>query len=80
MPLWEAVTLASSVCYIYWPIDWSVSFGYDIYAYTFVPYRTLQNMDGKTPIDVAKLNEQTEVLKLLEKDAFLWILSEMCDC
>ncbi|CAH1450626.1 unnamed protein product [Lactuca virosa] len=32
---------------------------------------TLQNMDGKTPIDVAKLNEQTDVLKLLEKDAFL---------
>nr|ABK96395.1 unknown [Populus trichocarpa x Populus deltoides] len=32
---------------------------------------TLQNMDGKTPIDVAKLNNQQEVLKLLEKDAFL---------
>ncbi|RVW48301.1 Ankyrin repeat domain-containing protein 2A [Vitis vinifera] len=32
---------------------------------------TLQNMDGKTPIDVAKLNSQHEVLKLLEKDAFL---------
>nr|XP_043627475.1 ankyrin repeat domain-containing protein 2B-like isoform X2 [Erigeron canadensis] len=32
---------------------------------------TLQNMDGKTPIDVAKLNNQSEVLKLLEKDAFL---------
>ncbi|XP_071714937.1 ankyrin repeat domain-containing protein 2B-like [Rutidosis leptorrhynchoides] len=32
---------------------------------------TLQNMDGKTPIDVAKLNNQNEVLKLLEKDAFL---------
>ncbi|KAF2286343.1 hypothetical protein GH714_014751 [Hevea brasiliensis] len=32
---------------------------------------TLQNMDGKTPIDVAKLNNQHEVLKLLEKDAFL---------
>ncbi|KAK8568388.1 hypothetical protein V6N12_006941 [Hibiscus sabdariffa] len=32
---------------------------------------TLQNMDGKTPIDVAKLNKQNEVLKLLEKDAFL---------
>ncbi|KAL9258256.1 Ankyrin repeat domain-containing protein [Drosera capensis] len=32
---------------------------------------TLQNLDGKTPIDVAKLNSQTEVLKLLEKDAFL---------
>lgn len=34
-------------------------------------YRTLQNMDGKTPIDVAKLNNQHEVLELLEKDAFL---------
>jgi ankyrin repeat protein len=34
-------------------------------------YSTLQNMDGKTPIDVAKLNNQQEVLKLLEKDAFL---------
>ncbi|GAA0139800.1 hypothetical protein LIER_01273 [Lithospermum erythrorhizon] len=32
---------------------------------------TLQNMDGKTPLDVAKLNNQNEVLKLLEKDAFL---------
>lgn len=32
---------------------------------------TLQNMDGKTPIDVAKLNSQHDVLKLLEKDAFL---------
>lgn len=32
---------------------------------------TIQNLDGKTPIDVAKLNNQTEVLKLLEKDAFL---------
>jgi hypothetical protein len=28
-------------------------------------------MDGKTPIDVAKLNNQNEVLTLLEKDAFL---------
>ena len=34
-------------------------------------YRTQQNLDGKTPIDVAKLNDQTEVLKLLEKDAFV---------
>ena len=33
---------------------------------------TLQNLDRKTPIDVAKLNNQEEVLKLLEKDAFLW--------
>ncbi|KAJ1704690.1 hypothetical protein LUZ63_004469 [Rhynchospora breviuscula] len=32
---------------------------------------TLQNLDGKSPIDVAKLNNQAEVLKLLEKDAFL---------
>ncbi|GFS37015.1 ankyrin repeat-containing 2B [Actinidia rufa] len=32
---------------------------------------TLQNLDGKTPIDVAKLNNQHEVLKLLENDAFL---------
>ncbi|KAK6916857.1 Ankyrin repeat [Dillenia turbinata] len=32
---------------------------------------TPQNLDGKTPIDVAKLNNQHEVLKLLEKDAFL---------
>ncbi|KAK3006840.1 hypothetical protein RJ639_016573 [Escallonia herrerae] len=32
---------------------------------------TLQNLDGKTPIDVAKLNTQDEVLELLEKDAFL---------
>ncbi|MCO5614063.1 hypothetical protein L7F22_068344 [Adiantum nelumboides] len=32
---------------------------------------TLQNLDGKTPLDVAKLNDQTEILKLLEKHAFL---------
>ncbi|GMP37182.1 hypothetical protein CsSME_00008987 [Camellia sinensis var. sinensis] len=32
---------------------------------------TLQNLDGKTPLDVAKLNNQHDVLKLLEKDAFL---------
>ncbi|XP_058721956.1 ankyrin repeat domain-containing protein 2B-like isoform X2 [Vicia villosa] len=32
---------------------------------------TLQNMDGKTPIDVAKLNNQDDVLQLLEKDVFL---------
>ncbi|CAJ2638584.1 unnamed protein product [Trifolium pratense] len=32
---------------------------------------TLQNMDGKTPIDVAKLNNQDDVLELLEKDVFL---------
>jgi hypothetical protein len=33
--------------------------------------RTLTNLDGKTPIDVAKLNNQGEVLKLLEKSGFL---------
>ncbi len=33
--------------------------------------RTLRNLDGKTPVDVAKLNTQSEVLKLLEKDVFL---------
>ncbi|CAN6291065.1 unnamed protein product [Urochloa humidicola] len=32
---------------------------------------TLQNLDGKTPIDVAKLNNQEDVLKLLEKHAFV---------
>ncbi|KAK8613486.1 hypothetical protein V6N13_101248 [Hibiscus sabdariffa] len=32
---------------------------------------TLQNMDGKTPIDLAKLNSQQEVVKLLEKNDFL---------
>ncbi|XP_066366672.1 ankyrin repeat domain-containing protein 2A-like [Miscanthus floridulus] len=32
---------------------------------------TLQNLDGKTPIDVAKLNNQDDVLKLLEKHAFV---------
>lgn len=32
---------------------------------------TLRNMDGKTAADVAKLNNQTEVVALLEKDAFL---------
>lgn len=39
-----------------------------------IAYRsTLENMDGKTAIDVAKLNNQDEVLRLLEKDAFLQI-------
>jgi hypothetical protein len=33
--------------------------------------RTLQNLDGKTAIDVARLNSQEEVLKLLEKHAFV---------
>jgi ankyrin repeat protein len=28
---------------------------------------TLRNQDGKTPMDVAKLNNQTEVSKTLEK-------------
>jgi hypothetical protein len=28
-------------------------------------------LDGKTPVDVAKLNTQSEVLQLLEKDVFL---------
>ncbi|GBG83729.1 hypothetical protein CBR_g37530 [Chara braunii] len=32
---------------------------------------TLRNVDGKTPTDVAKLNNKTEVLKLLEKDVYL---------
>ncbi|CAI9303564.1 unnamed protein product [Lactuca saligna] len=32
---------------------------------------TLQNMDGKAPINVAKLNNQKNVLKFPEKDAFL---------
>jgi hypothetical protein len=32
---------------------------------------TLRNMDGKTPGDVAKLNNQKDVLKSLEADVFL---------
>ncbi|CAM0952374.1 unnamed protein product [Alopecurus aequalis] len=32
---------------------------------------TLQNLDGKTAIEVAKLNSQDEVVKLLEQDVFL---------
>ncbi|KAK4485240.1 hypothetical protein RD792_007870 [Penstemon davidsonii] len=32
---------------------------------------TLQNLDGQTPIDVATLNNQTDISKLIEKDAFL---------
>jgi ankyrin repeat protein len=32
---------------------------------------TLQNLDGKTPIEVAKLSSQDEVVKLLEQDVFL---------
>lgn len=44
----------------------------DLYCVCFVfACSTLTNMDGKTPLDVAKLNNQEEVLKLLEKDAFL---------
>jgi len=33
--------------------------------------RMLQNLDGKTPIDVAKLKNQDDVLKLLVKHAFV---------
>lgn len=29
---------------------------------------TLQNIDGKTPIDLAKFNYQLDVVNLLEKD------------
>lgn len=32
---------------------------------------TQQNLDGMTPVDVAKLNEQHEVLEFLEKDGFV---------
>ncbi|KAL3820459.1 hypothetical protein ACJIZ3_006364 [Penstemon smallii] len=35
------------------------------------PFLTLQNVDGQTPIDVATLNNQTDVSKLIEKAAFL---------
>lgn len=31
----------------------------------------LKNLDGKTPMDVAKLNSKDKVLKVLERDAFL---------
>ena len=31
----------------------------------------LKNQDGKTPMDVAKLNKQNKVLAVLEKNAFL---------
>ena len=31
----------------------------------------LKNQDGKTPMDVAKLNGQTKVLSVLESQAFL---------
>eukprot|EP00850_Spirogloea_muscicola_P001779 SM000006S19544 [mRNA] locus=s6:1380678:1383442:+ [translate_table: standard] len=34
-------------------------------------HSTLRNLDGKTPTDVATLNKQDEVLKLLQKDVFL---------
>lgn len=32
---------------------------------------TTANGDGKSPMDVAKLNNQADVLKILEQDAFL---------
>jgi ankyrin repeat protein len=32
---------------------------------------TLVNNDGKSPLDVAKLNDQDDVVKALEKDVFL---------
>jgi ankyrin repeat protein len=32
---------------------------------------TLRNTDGKSPVDVAKLNDQDDVVKALEKDVFL---------
>jgi ankyrin repeat protein len=32
---------------------------------------TLRNNDGKSPLDVAKLNDQDDVVKALEKDVFL---------
>ena len=32
---------------------------------------TLRNLDSKTPVDVAKLNNQTEVAGLLEQNVFL---------
>jgi len=32
---------------------------------------TTKNVDGKSPLDVAKLNDQDDVVKALEKDVFL---------
>ena len=32
---------------------------------------TLRNLDGKSPLDVAKLNDQEDVVKALEADVFL---------
>jgi len=32
---------------------------------------TLRNLDGKSPLDVAKLNDQDEVVAALEADVFL---------
>ena len=32
---------------------------------------TLRNLDGKSPLDVAKLNEQDDVVSALEADVFL---------
>lgn len=37
----------------------------------FIVCSTLQKTDSKTPIDLVKLNNQLDVVKLLEKDAFL---------
>jgi ankyrin repeat protein len=32
---------------------------------------TLRNLDGKSPLDVAKLNDQDDVVSALEADVFL---------
>ena len=32
---------------------------------------TLRNLDGKSPLDVAKLNDQEDVVQALEADVFL---------
>jgi len=32
---------------------------------------TLKNLDGKSPLDVAKLNDQDDVVKALDQDVFL---------
>jgi ankyrin repeat protein len=32
---------------------------------------TLRNLDGKSPLDVAKLNDQEDVVSALEADVFL---------
>lgn len=43
----------------------------NVFLYCCIVSSTLQNTDSKTPVDVAKLNNQLDVVKLLEKDAFL---------